>query len=78
MKYDPNSAEAQKRLMTLIEEMNGQSDRGVAIVGAAWIEESMSAAIESFCTPSQKHGNDSSKEMALWPIFQQKLIYLVC
>lgn len=48
MKYDPNSAEAQKRLMTLIEEMNGQSDRGVAIVGAAWFEESMSAAIESF------------------------------
>lgn len=48
MKYDPNSAEAYQRMMTLIEEINDQSDRGAAIVGAAWLEESMSAAIESF------------------------------
>ena len=48
MKYDPNSDEAQKRMMALIEEMEGQTDRGVAIVGAAWVEEAMSTAIESF------------------------------
>jgi len=48
MRYDPNSAEAYQRMATLIEEINGQSDRGAAIVGAAWLEESMSAAIESF------------------------------
>jgi DNA-binding MltR family transcriptional regulator len=48
MKFRPDSAEAHQRMMTFIEEMEGQSDRGVAIVGAAWIEEAMSAAIESF------------------------------
>lgn len=35
-------------MMTLIEEINDQSDRGAAIVGAAWLEESISAALESF------------------------------
>ncbi len=35
-------------MMALIEEIEDQTDRGVAIVGAAWIEESMSAAMESF------------------------------
>ena len=35
-------------MATLIEEINDQSDRGAAIVGAAWVEESISAAIESF------------------------------
>lgn len=35
-------------MMTLVEEINDQSDRGAAIVGAAWLEESMSAALESY------------------------------
>ena len=48
MRFAPNSIEAQKRMMALIEEIEDQTDRGVAIVGAAWIEETMSAAIESF------------------------------
>lgn len=48
MRYDPDSTEAYKRMATLIEEINDQSDRGAAIVGAAWLEESISAAIESF------------------------------
>jgi DNA-binding MltR family transcriptional regulator len=48
VKYDPNSPEALQRVMTLVEEMNDQSDRGAAIVGAAWLEESISAALESF------------------------------
>ena len=48
MKYDPNSEEELLRMATLIEEINAQSDRGAAIVGAAWLEELMSAALESF------------------------------
>lgn len=48
MKYDPNSEEELLRMATLIEEINAQSDRGAAIVGAACLEESMSAALESF------------------------------
>jgi len=54
MKYDPNSEEAQRRMLALIEEMEGQSDRGVAIVGAAWVEEAMSVAIESFLHSDSK------------------------
>ena len=48
MTYDPNSEEGYRRLMALVEEMEGQTDRGVAIVGAAWVEEGLFAAIESF------------------------------
>lgn len=43
-----------KRLMALIEEMTGESDRSVAIVGAAWVEESLAAAIEAFLEPHAK------------------------
>jgi len=35
-------------MMTLVEEINGQSDRGAAIVGMAWLEESIATALESF------------------------------
>ena len=45
MRFSNDSPEAQQRLLSLIDEMNGQSDRGVAIVGTAWVEEAMSAAI---------------------------------
>jgi hypothetical protein len=48
MKVDHQSEEAQKRLMVLVEEMSGESDRTVAIVGAAWVEEALGNAIESF------------------------------
>ena len=54
MRFDPDSEEAQKRMEALIEEMQGQTDRGVAIVGAAWVEEAMSAAIESFLHSDRK------------------------
>jgi DNA-binding MltR family transcriptional regulator len=54
MKYNQNSAEATQRMMTLIEEINGQTDRGAAIVGAAWLEESISAALESYLHPNPK------------------------
>lgn len=54
MKHDPNSEEAIKRMMALIEEIEGQTDRGAAIVGAAWVEEAISAAIESFLQSDQK------------------------
>lgn len=49
-----NSTEARQRMITLIDEMNGQSDRGVAIVGAAWVEEAISASIESFLLSDPK------------------------
>jgi hypothetical protein len=48
MKHDRDSTEAHQRMMALIEEMAEQTDRGAAIVAAAWVEEAMSAAIESF------------------------------
>ena len=41
-------------MMALIEEIEEQTDRGVAIVGVAWIEETMSAALESFLHSDQK------------------------
>lgn len=54
MKHDPNSEEALKRMTALIEEIEGQTDRGAAIVGAAWVEEAMSVAIESFLHSDKK------------------------
>lgn len=40
--------EAFEKIEALISEMEGQSDRAAAIVGAAWIEEELEAAIRSF------------------------------
>lgn len=57
MKFDPNSEEGQKRLITLIKEMEDQTDRGVAIVGAAWVEEAMTTALESFLHSDPKSWN---------------------
>lgn len=54
MKHNPNSDEAHARLIALIEEIEGQTDRGAAIVGAAWVEEALSAAIESFLHSDSK------------------------
>ena len=42
------SNEAIARSSALVQELNGQSDRGVAIVGVAWIEEALVAAIYAF------------------------------
>jgi hypothetical protein len=42
-----NLAEKEKRKVAFIEEMNLQTDRGVAIVGAAWVEDEMALALES-------------------------------
>lgn len=49
-----NLEDDNKRLIALIEEMDGQTDRGVAIVGAAWIEEAMTTAIQSFLHDDSK------------------------
>jgi len=51
MKFRGAPEEANKRMMALIEEMNGESDRAVAIVGAAWVEEALSDSIISFLQP---------------------------
>lgn len=48
MKFPDLQKEGQKRFITLVEEMNGESDRAVAIVGAAWVEEALSGAVTSF------------------------------
>ncbi|MES2413169.1 MAG: hypothetical protein V4614_05165 [Pseudomonadota bacterium] len=42
------SNEAIARSIALVQELEGQSDRGVAIVGVAWIEEALVAAIHAF------------------------------
>jgi DNA-binding MltR family transcriptional regulator len=42
------SDEAIKQALSLVQEIENQTDRGAAIVGAAWVEEELHAAIESF------------------------------
>ena len=54
MKYDRNSPEARQRMMALVEEMAQQTDRGAAIIATAWVEEAISAAIESFLQSETK------------------------
>ncbi|WP_407471112.1 hypothetical protein [Xanthomonas campestris] len=54
MKFRENPNEANKRLMALVEEMGGESDRAVAIVGAAWVEEALFDSISSFLQPHEK------------------------
>lgn len=46
------SDEAIARSIPLVEELERQSDRGVAIVGVAWIEEALVAAIHAFLEKS--------------------------
>lgn len=41
-------AVTEKRKAAFIEEMNLQTDRGVAIVGVAWVEDEIALALESF------------------------------
>lgn len=43
-----NASEALKRSFELVKEIESQTDRGAAIVGAAWLEEELSAAIQAF------------------------------
>ena len=42
------SDDAISRSLLLVQELDNQSDRGVAIVGVAWIEEALTAAIHAF------------------------------
>lgn len=46
--------DALKRTEALILELEHQSDRGAAIVGVAWVEEELQAAIESFLEQDKK------------------------
>lgn len=48
MKFGDQHEDRDKRLIALTDEMNGESDRAVAIVGAAWVEEALSDALISF------------------------------
>jgi len=48
MKFRDRPEEAQQRLETLVEEMGGESDRAVVIVGAAWVEEALGDSVTSF------------------------------
>lgn len=47
------SDEAIERSLALVTEVENQTDRGVAIVGVAWVEESLLAAIHSFLEKGQ-------------------------
>ena len=53
-KRDPYSAAALARMQALVEEMTEQSDRGVAIVGSAWVEEALYVTLEAFLHPESK------------------------
>jgi hypothetical protein len=46
--------DAQARERALVSELKQQSDRGAAIVGAAWVEEEMDAAIAEFLKDEKK------------------------
>jgi hypothetical protein len=72
MNLQPDSEEAQKRMMALIDEMEGQTDRGVAIVGAAWVEEAMSVAIESFLHSEPKAWKRLFEGNGPWPRCRQR------
>jgi hypothetical protein len=52
-----HSEESRERMAALVEELNGESDRAVAVVGAAWVEESLQQAIESVL-----HPHDAARE----------------
>lgn len=54
MKRLTDNAEAQKRMEILIKEIEVQSDRGVGIVGAAWLEEIITVSIEGFLQQAPK------------------------
>ena len=43
-----NDSEAFKKSIELVKDMESQTDRGAAIIGAAWLEEELGAAIQSF------------------------------
>jgi DNA-binding MltR family transcriptional regulator len=49
MAFNKNSysPDAVARMQALTEELNEQSDRGLAIVGAAWVEEAITGTLES-------------------------------
>ena len=53
MNYD-DSVETEKRKAAFLFEMNSQSDRGVAIVGAAWVENALMTTIKSFLRSESK------------------------
>jgi DNA-binding MltR family transcriptional regulator len=50
----PLTNETLKRTEALLIELKGQSDRGTAIVGVAWVEEELQAAIESYLEKDKK------------------------
>jgi DNA-binding MltR family transcriptional regulator len=54
MKYDRDSPESLQRMIAMVQEMSEQTDRGAAIVATAWLEEAISAAIESFLQSDNK------------------------
>ena len=47
MKPPSYSEEALRRQTALVEELTGQTDRGVAIVGTAWVEEAIGEALHN-------------------------------
>lgn len=58
MRFRDNPEEAYRRLEVIIDEMEGESDRAVAIVGVAWVEEALADSISAFL---QSHGESSKR-----------------
>jgi DNA-binding MltR family transcriptional regulator len=54
MKPPSYSEEALRRQTALVEELTGQTDRGVAIVGTAWVEEAIGEALHNLLDKDQK------------------------
>ncbi|HYD76373.1 DUF4145 domain-containing protein [Ramlibacter sp.] len=50
----PFDQEAKEREQALMAELQRQTDRGVAIIGLAWIEEALQAALQSFLEDHRK------------------------
>lgn len=54
---DTYSPEALAKMQALVDELNEQSDRGIAIVGAAWVEEAVAVSLESVL-PKESKGRE--------------------
>jgi hypothetical protein len=50
--FDTNSAEYRERMQAVIDELQSESDRTVAIVGGAWVEEGLVGLLQAAFQPA--------------------------
>jgi DNA-binding MltR family transcriptional regulator len=70
---DTYSDDALMRMQALTEELHNQSDRGVAIVGAAWVEEAITNSLQSVLPADSKGWERLSKSDGPLSSFSAKI-----